>query len=388
MKAFKIVGIVLGIAGFLAAFFWILTTRGPLAPLKIETSQVVRADLEPSVFGIGVVEARLSYTVGPVAPGRVLRVLVDQGESVKAGQLVAEMDPVDLDQRVQAAESSGSRSRKNVQMAEAQVAAAESRVKFVRMNRARDLKLYEQNVLSKQAMDNSDNEVERAEAALASVRAAAAVAKQDVGRVDAESQGVGTLRDSLRLLSPVDGVVVSRDVEPGTTVVGGQAVLQLVAPESLWVRTRVDQSRADGVKMGQAVDIVLRSKPDVKMPGRVTRIEMQSDAVTEERIVSVSFDPQPEHLFIGELAEVVIHLPKITGVLMVPSASIIHEGGKTGVWQSVNGDAQFKPVVIGSQAQSGVTEVLSGLKEGESVIVHTSAQLKEGVRVSEAKAKP
>jgi len=388
MKAFKIVGIVLGIAGFLAAFFWILTTRGPLAPLKIETSQVVRADLEPSVFGIGVVEARLSYTVGPVAPGRVLRVLVDQGESVKAGQLVAEMDPVDLDQRVQAAESSGSRSRKNVQMAEAQVAEAESRVKFVRMNRARDLKLYEQNVLSKQAMDNSDNEVERAEAALASVRAAAAVAKQDVGRVDAESQGVGTLRDSLRLLSPVDGVVVSRDVEPGTTVVEGQAVLQLVAPESLWVRTRVDQSRADGVKMGQAVDIVLRSKPDVKMPGRVTRIEMQSDAVTEERIVSVSFDPQPEHLFIGELAEVVIHLPKITGVLMVPSASIIHEGGKTGVWQSVNGDAQFKPVVIGSQAQSGVTEVLSGLKEGESVIVHTSAQLKEGVRVSEAKAKP
>lgn len=388
MKAGKIIGIIAGIGLFLAAFFWLVTTRGPLAPLNIETSKAVMTDLKPTVFGVGVVDARLAYSVGPVAPGRVLRVLVDQGESVKAGQLLAEMDPVDLDQRVQAAESSGSRSRKSVQLVEAQIAEAESRVKFVRMNRDRDQKLFAQNVLSQQALDNSNNEVERAEAGLASARAAAAVARQDVGRIDAESQGVGTLRDSLRLVSPVDGVVVSREVEPGTTVVGGQAILRLVAPESLWVSTRVDQSRAHGVKVGQSAEIVLRSRPNVKMPGKVTRIEMQSDAVTEERIVNVSFDPQPQNLFIGELAEVTIQLPPISGALVVPSAAIAREAGQTGVWQSVDGSAVFKPVDVGTQGQAGVAQILSGLKDGESVIVHSSAQLKDGLRVREKKATP
>lgn len=388
MKAFKIVAVVIGIAGFLAAFFWLLTTRGPLAPLTIESGVVSQTTLKPSVYGVGVVEARLSYAVGPVAPGRVLRVLVDQGETVKAGQLLAEMDPVDLDQRVQAAESSGSRSRKNVQMAQAQVAEAESRVKFVRMNRDRDLKLYEQNVLSKQAMDNSNNEVERAEAALASARAAAAVAKQDVGRIDAEAQGVGTVRDSLRLLSPVDGVIVSREAEPGTTVVAGQAILRLVDPDSLWVRTRIDQSRAHGVNVGQKADVVLRSRPGVNLPAQVTRIEMQSDSVTEERIVNVSFDPQPADLYIGELAEVTIQLPEVSGALVVPSAAIARQAGETGVWQSVDGVARFKKVEVGSQGQAGVVQILSGLKEGEAVIVHSSAQLKDDARVKEKKAKP
>lgn len=388
MKAFKIVAVVIGIAGFLAAFFWLVTTRGPLAPLSIESGVVSKTTLAPSVYGVGVVEARLSYAVGPVAPGRVLRVLVDQGETVKAGQLLAEMDPVDLDQRVQAAESSGSRSRKNVQMAQAQVAEAESRVKFVRMNRDRDLKLFEQNVLSQQAMDNSNNEVDRAEASLASARAAAAVAKQDVGRVDAEAQGVGTVRDSLRLLSPVDGVVVSRDAEPGTTVVAGQAILRLVDPDSLWVRTRIDQSRAHGVNVGQKADVVLRSRPGVKMPAQVARIEMQSDSVTEERLVNVSFNPQPADLYIGELAEVTIQFPEVSGALVVPSAAIARVAGETGVWQSVDGVARFQKVEVGSQGQAGVVQILSGLNEGEAVIVHSSAQLKDDVRVKEKKAKP
>jgi HlyD family secretion protein len=388
MKAMKIIGLVGGIAGFLGLFLWLVTTRGPLAPLNVESVKVTQTTLKPSVFGVGVVEANLSYAVGPVAPGRVLRVLVDVGETVKAGQLLAEMDPMDLDQRVQASQSSTSRSRKAVDGAAAQVAEAESRVKFIRANHERDQKLFDQKVLSKQMLDNSANELERAEASLASARAAAAVARQDVGRISAESQGVGTLRDSLRLVSPVDGVIVSRDAEPGTTVVAGQAILRLIVPESLWVSARIDQSRAHGVSVGQQADIVLRSRPDVKLPARVARIEMQSDPVTEERIVNVSFEPQPEDLYMGELAEVTIYLPEVPNVLTIPSAAVARQAGKTGVWQSVDGVAQFTPVEIGSQGQAGVVQILNGLNEGDKVIVHSSAQLKDDIRVREKGEQP
>lgn len=384
----KIVGLVAGVVLFVAAFFWLLTTHGPLAPVGVQLGTVVRADIMPSVFGIGTVDARLSYAVGPIAPGRVLRVLVDQGDFVKAGQLLAEMDPVDMDRRVQAAKSTAARLRQAVQVADAQVAEAASRAKLANMNRDRDRGLYAQHVISKQALDNSTSEAERAEAALAAARANAEAVKLDIGRADAESQGLGSLRESLRLVSPVDGVIVSREAEPGTTVVAGQAVLRVVVPESLWVRARVDQSRAQGVQVGQLAAIVLRSAPGAQLPGRVARIELQSDPVTEERVVNVSFDAPPARLYLGELAEVTIRLPGETGVLVVPSAAIAREGSQTGVWQMVDGDARFKPVTIGSQGQAEVTTILSGLGEGESVIVYSSAQLKPGVRVREQKVEP
>ncbi|MEZ4271313.1 MAG: efflux RND transporter periplasmic adaptor subunit [Myxococcota bacterium] len=379
----KLVVLIASLILFVAAFFWLLTTQGPLAPVGVQRGSVVRADVSASVFGIGTVDARLAYAVGPIAPGRLLRVLVDQGEAVKAGQLLAEMDPVDLDRRVEAAKRTVTRSRQAVQVADAQVTEASSRARLAVKNLDRDRELYEQHVISKQTFDNSTSEAERAEAALAAARANAEVVKQDIGRVDAELQGLGSLRDSLRLVSPVDGVIVSREAEPGTTVVAGQAVLRVVVPESLWVRARVDQSRAQGVHPGQPASIVLRSTPDTPMPGRVARIEMQSDPVTEERIVNVSFDAPPARLYLGELAEVTIQLPGMSDVLVVPSAAIAREGSQTGVWQMVNKRARFKAVSVGSQAQADVTQILSGLVEGDSVIVYSSAQLKPGARVRE-----
>lgn len=379
----KLIVLIVSTSFLVAAFAWLLTTRGPLAPVGVQTGSVVRADMRPSVFGIGTVEARLAYSVGPIAPGRVLRVLVDQGDVVKAGQLLAEMDPVDLDRRVQAAQSSSSRSRQAVRGADAQVAEATSRAQLATLNHERDLKLYQQDVVSKEVLDSSHYAAEAALAALAAAQANAAAAKQDTQRVDAESRGVGSLRDNLRLVSPVDGVIVSREAEPGTTVVAGQAMLRVVDPESYWVRTRIDQSRAAGVRVGQPASIVLRSAPDSPTPGRVARIEMQSDPVTEERIVDVSFEPPRAGLYMGELAEVTIRLPIEPGVLMLPTAAIAREAGQTGVWQALDGRALFKPIEIGSQGQPGMTQTLSGLSEGERVILYSSAQLKQGVRVRE-----
>jgi HlyD family secretion protein len=379
----KSIALITGGAVFVAAFVWLLTTHGPLAPVGVQTATVVRADLRPSVFGIGTVEARLAYAVGPIQPGRVLRVLVDQGDSVKEGQLLAEMDPVDMDRRIQGAQSVAARSRQAMQVARAQVTEAESRAKLSRLNHDRNIALFQKNIISTQGLDTSSHELVAAEAALAAARANARAAAQDIERVDADLRGTDSLRDSLRLVSPVDGVIVAREVEPGTTVLAGQAVLRLVSPDTLWVRARVDQSRAHGVEEGQLANIALRSAPDTVMPGRVARIELQSDAVTEERVVDVSFDRPPARLYLGELAEVTIQLPGGAGVLTLPAAAIAHGGNQTGVWQLVEGRARFKPVNIGSQGHDGVVQLLSGLTEGERIIVYSSALLENGLRVRE-----
>jgi HlyD family secretion protein len=371
-----------GILAFLAAFAWLFATRGPLAPVGVEMAAVARADLSPGVFGIGTVEAQHDYAVGPIQAGRVLRVWVDQGDPVKAGQLLAEIDPVDLRQRAEAAASSAARARQNAQAAQAQVVEADSRAKLAQANRARYQALYQQNFVAKEMLDSRSQEAAAAEAALAAARASATGARRDISRAESELQGIDQLRNSLKLVSPIDGVVTAREAEPGTTVVAGQAVLRLVDPAHLWVRARVDQARAQGLQVGQAADIVLRSAPGVALPGKVVRIDLQSDAVTEERIVNVAFDPVPARLYLGELAEVTLHQPGARNVLTVPRAALATRNGQSGVWQADAGRARFRPVQVGVQTADRA-QIVSGLAEGDRVIVYSAKLLDDDVRVRE-----
>ncbi|MDP1925510.1 MAG: efflux RND transporter periplasmic adaptor subunit [Thiobacillus sp.] len=377
----------LGALGFIAAFVWLLTTRGPLAPVGVEIARVTRTDLSPAVYGIGTVEARRAYAVGPTQAGRLLQVWVDQGDRVRAGQLLAEIDPVDLLQRGEAAASAAARARQTAQAAQAQVAEAASRVRLAQANHARYQALAKQGFVAQEMADSRRNEAAAAEAALAAARANASGAQRDISRAEAESRGIQQISNNLKLLSPIDGVVTAREAEPGTTVVAGQAVLRLVDPGQLWVRARVDQARAQGITVGQAADIVLRSAPGTAMPGKVARIELQSDAVTEERIIDVAFDPPPAQLYLAELAEVTIRLPGARNVLAVPRAALAQFKGQTGVWQVVDGRARFQPVQPGVQTAEQV-QIVSGLSAGDNLVVYSARQLDDGVRVSEQRLTP
>lgn len=377
----------LGALAFIAAFVWLLATRGPLAPVGVETAEATLADLNPGVFGIGTVEARHAYAVGPIQAGRLLRVRVDQGDRVVAGQLLAELDPVDLGPRAEAARSAAARARQSAQASQAQVAEADSRARLAQVNSERYQALYRQNFVAKEMADSRRHEAAAADAALAAARANAVAAQREIGRAEADLRGIEQVRQSLALVSPIDGVVTAREAEPGTTVVAGQAVLRLVDPTQLWVRARVDQARAEGVQVGQAADIVLRSVPGASLPGKVVRIDLQSDALTEERIINVAFDPAPAQLYLGELAEVTIRLPGAKDVLSVPRAALTQHQGKAGVWRIEQSRARFHSVQPGVQTAERV-QIVRGLAAGDRLIVYSAKQLDDGVRVREQRLTP
>ncbi len=89
--------------GSLALALALILLKGPLAPMKVRTVSVERGDLQPALFGVGTVEAKYLYDVGPIRTGRLLELKVDHGDRVNPGQLLGRMDPVDLPQRLQAA---------------------------------------------------------------------------------------------------------------------------------------------------------------------------------------------------------------------------------------------------------------------------------------------
>jgi HlyD family secretion protein len=374
-------GLGLSAAILVVGFGWVVARSGPLSPIQVTTFRVAAGSLSPAIFGIGTVEARRSYLVGPTAAGRVKAVHVDVGETVKAGQLLAEIDPVDLDERLRSTEAAYARSANAVTAAEAQRKDALARRQVAELNAKRYRDLGGKNFVSASAVEGKQQELDSAQAAVEVSEANLQGARQEQLRLKADQDGIRQQRSNLRLLATRDGLVVSRDAEPGSTVIAGQAVLRLVEPDSLWVKARLDQGRSRGLAVGQAADIVLRSNVSTPLPGKVARIEPVSDSVTEERIAQIAFERIPDGLSVGEMAEVTVKTGAAQSGLVVPNAAIKQMPRGSGVWTLKEGKPSLTPVKLGNTSLDGSVQILDGLAVGDEVLVHSERDLSEGARV-------
>ena len=374
-------GVSLLVLALLGAFGWVLARSGPLAPIRVTTVQVEEGAQTLALFGIGSVEARRAYLIGPTVAGRVLHVGVDVGDAVRAGQVLAELDPVDLDERTAASQAAIARAGSLLVAAEAQLRDAQARREVATINARRYVELGGQRFVSTSAVEAKQQEQVSAQAATRAAEANLAGARQEITRLTAERDGLGQQRSKLRLVAPTNGIVSAREAEAGSTVIAGQAVLRLIEPASLWLRVRIDQGRSTGLVAGLPAQIVLRSNPGQPLPGKVVRVEPVSDSVTEERIALVAFDTLPENVSVGEMAEVTLTLPAGQPGLLVPNASIRHQGGTPGVWLNAADGPQFVPLQLGSASLDGQVRVTGGLHAGDRVIVHSDKDIAAGSRI-------
>ena len=352
----------------LVLFIYVGLRSGPLAPVAVTVSSVESRTITPALFGIGTVEARYTYKIGPTFAGRVKRLEVHVGDQVKAGQVLGEMEPVDLDDRVRSQESVFKR-------AEAALREAEARQAYAQTQARRYEQLFAVRSTSEEIVTTKRQELQIADAALSAAR-------EDIVRARSDREGLVAQRSNLRLIAPVDGVVAVRDADPGTTIVAGEAVVEVIDPKSLWINARFDQISASGLAGGLPTLIVLRSRGGQTLKGRVLRVEPKADAVTEETLAKVTFDNKPEPLPpVGELAEVTVDLPALPAAPLIPNAAVQREGDKVGVWQIVDGDLHFSPVKLGASDLNGYVQVREGLKNGDQVVIYSEKALTARSRI-------
>jgi HlyD family secretion protein len=350
------------IAPLALLFVYVALRSGPLAPVVVTAATVEARALTPALFGIGTVEARYTYKIGPTFAGRVKRLDVHVGDRVDAGQVLGEMDPVDLDDRVRAQEAAFKR-------AEAAVREASARQVYAARQARRYEQLFTKRVVSEETITTKQQELQIADAVLSGAR-------EELARVRSDRDALLAQRSNLRLVAPVDGVVAVRDAEPGTTVIAGQPVVEVIDPKSLWINVRFDQVTTSGLAAGLPTQVVLRSRSTQTLRGKVLRVEPMADAVTEELLAKVTFDirsgPLPP---VGELAEVTVALPALVRAPVIPNAAVQRDGNKLGVWQIVDGDLRFTPVKLGASDLDGRVQVLEGLAPGSQIVVHSEKAL-------------
>lgn len=376
--------LILGAIGivFLLGFGWVVLNQGPLAKVKVTIAQAAEITLDRSIFGIGEVEARHSYAIGPTTPGRIAAVYVDQGNEVTVGQLLAEMDPVDLESRQAAARATAARATELTASAQAALAESESRAKLAQSSAERFVDLARKKFVSQEAVDIKLHEAAAARAGVDAATAALSAARAETRRAQSELAGLGKSRAHLRMTSPIAGVISARYAEAGATVVAGQPIVQVIDPKTVWLRVRIDQGRSSGLASNLNANITLRSAPGKVYAGKVSRLDILGDAIAEERIVNVDFIDMPVGMPIGELAEVTLTLPPLQKALAIPSAAIKRVDSTDGVWQIKDGQTAFTPVVTGARSHDGMTQIVQGLSAGAEVIVYSQTALKPDIKVS------
>ena len=314
--------------------------------------------------------------------GRIKQVAVQVGDRVQQGQLLGEMDPVDLDDRVAAQGAALKRAESVVQAAEAQVREASARKAYAENQANRYEQLLQARTASEETVEGKRQERQVTEAVLAAARANLDASRQELARVRADREGLIQQRANLRLIAPVGGLVAARNADPGTTVVAGQSVVEVIDPASLWIQVRFDQLRVSGLRAGLPAQIVLRSQEGERLAGRVLRVEPMADAVTEETLAKVTLVALPKRLpSLGELAEVTVALSALPATPAVPNASIQRVDGRLGVWLLAADRLRFAPVKVGAVDLEGWTQIRDGLKAGDRVIVYSQRALNSRSRV-------
>jgi RND family efflux transporter MFP subunit len=333
-----------------------------------KTVSPIRGDLEVKVFGIGEVDAKNIYTISSQTGGKLDGVYKDQGEWVKKGDLLAVIDPVDLKAKLAENQATYQKSLLEIEATKKEYALSEERYKLALLTYERYDRLYQKKYVAQAEYDKAKTEMLTSKLQLQSYAVRIRSGEAETSRLLQSIKGVKAKLKSLQIHSPIDGYVIVREAETSETVMSSQPIMRIVDPETLWVRTYIDERISGDIRTGQLAKITLRSTPDRPFSGHVRRINAISDAVTQERVVEIIFDEIPRPFFINEQAEVHISAKTLSNVLKIPASLIVSNGGKKGVWVVNDGAAHFKALEIVAQSNDEVA-LGSGIGENSRIIL-------------------
>jgi len=365
----------------LAAF---VVYRLKFSATSVIAHTVATGEVRGEVMGTGTLEARVKTVISPRIQERLAEVLVDQGDPIKADQLLVRLDDGELKRQVEVAEaalSSATATAERVRVDEARAQAVELQAQ---QDHKRMAELLQTKVSSQAEMDKAVEQLRVAESDLRRARAATVEAQQQINLAERNLAYQQERLTFTKILCPYDGLVVRRDRDPGGVVVPGASILQVVATNEIWVSAWVDETAIAGLKVGQVARVVFRSEPTKSYAGQVARLGREADRETREFIVDVDVKQLPENWTIGQRAEVFIETGRKEDAIQIPPQFIRWREGNSGVFVNSQGQARWREVALGLRGTQAV-EVIQGLTAGEVVVCPAAGQkqtLADGQRIA------
>jgi HlyD family secretion protein len=347
-------------------------------PVDVHVARAER-DIPVQVFGLGTVEARISSQVGFKVSGVLADLRADVGDRLPQGTVLARLD--DREQRAQVARAKAAveQAESNLQRATASVARATATYGNAKRISVRQQTLVKTSATTVEAAETAQANEDTAAADLNVANSDVLVAKAAIGDAKAQQQQQAATLDFHTLVAPYDAMVTARQKELGSALNAGQPVFTIIDPKTVWVLAYIDESKAGEIRVGDPAQIVLRSLPAQRFPGKVVRIEPESDRVNEERRVEVAFDKIADDFNLGEQAEVYITTMRLPQSVLVPEAAILDLRKNEGmVWTVEDGRLQQRQVTLGHRLLDGRYEITGNLPDGADVVTQLRSGLRDG----------
>ncbi|MEP7011043.1 MAG: efflux RND transporter periplasmic adaptor subunit [Acidobacteriota bacterium] len=393
--AFVILVVVAVVAGIA------IKNKGP-KPTEVQVAKVGREDLQAKVSANGKIQAQKKVDVSATVAGQITHIAVEEGDSVKKGQLLAQIDPVSTRAQVRGSEASIDALRRDVDSARASVAQAQA-----------DFRRSEANF---KAGIVPAADMERTKTVVATAEATVKAAERRVVQASAGLEGTRDLLAKTTIRSTMDGIVTARRVEEGeVAVVGiqnspGTVLFQISDMSVVEAELEVDETSIPNVVLGQEARVRLDAYPNKTFRGTVTEVGsspiLSGSNLAIKFRVKVRLDEPPKGIkpglsaradiltgFRGDAlvvplqALVVREIERKPGVKADPNAPRDQEG----VYLMENGKTRFQPITTGMIGELSI-EVVSGLKGGETLITGPFKALRElepggAVKVEDPKKK-
>lgn len=288
----------------------------------------------------------------------VLKVLKENGDVVRKGDLLVQLDDTAIRDALASAEAASRSATQAFEQAERQL----ERMKTLRQS----------GMTSAQALDDAEGRRNGAQSDVEAAKARVVLARQQLTRTEVRA--------------PFDGVVTERKVSPGDTATLGKELLKVIDPNSMRFEAMVSADHVGEVQAGQAVHFRVNGYGDQDFTGRVRRVNPAANATTRQVEVLVDFvgDKQPK--LAGLYAEGRLETESRTS-LTIPATAVVRDGDKTAAFRVQGNKLQKVPLALAERdARSGDYIVAGGLAEGDQVIRYPSTLLKDGQPVQTAAA--
>lgn len=337
------------------------------APLPVVAHTVARGELVAEVMGTGTLEARVKTTISARIQERLEEVLVDQGSTVQAGQLLARLDDAESSQQVAIAEATLAAAKESAERVRADLARSLAVLALAQLDHTRQTKLLADRVVSRSDVDKTAEGLRVAEADLA--RSHAAIGEAE-GQIAVAEKNLLYRKEQLsftEIHSPYDGLIVRRDRDPGDVLVPGASLMLLISLNELWVSAWVDEAATPALATDQPARIVFRSEPGHGYPGKVSRLGREMDRETREFLVDVRARELPKNWTVGQRAEVFIETARQPDAVLLPIAFLSWKAAQAGVFVDAGGKAEWREVTPGLRGKDHVA-ITKGLSAGDQVV--------------------
>lgn len=328
---------------------------GPRVPMTVEMGSAKRGDVAAHLTVVGNLIGLQTVDIAPRTGGRLLSVNVQLGDSVRRGQAIAKVEDREIAEQVRQAEASMEVSKATIRQREADLKVAE-------LNFDRSKNLYSRQLLAKQALDDAES---RYLAAVAQVDLAKAQQAQNEARLQ-------ELRFNLQnttVVSPVNGFVGKRNVDPGAMVNTNTAIASVVEISRLKLVVNVVEKDLRMVNAGDVGVVEVDAYPGEKFNGRIARVAPVLDPATRTAPIEIEIPNGDNRLKPGMYARITLTVEERKNALLAPKAAVVDFENKRGVWvPNEDRRAQFVPLTLGIEGPDQI-EIVAGLNEGDRFVV-------------------